>query len=180
MIFVTHEIQSQLDGETAQAHSLRRYLYRRVAGLQTLECSSGGQYISEDLAIAKAMPYRKIRQKGAAWCKWLGLDDSIHSDPLLQAYWTLSAPSDGSAEEPYFWQRQLKECTKGRLKALRTWRQAGADAMQRAAQQRIAPMSDAELAKSKVNPKFARKGTGSRPLKAAANAKPQRGRVREA
>lgn len=180
MIIVTDEFQSQLDTETAQAHSLRRYLYRRVAGLQTLECSSGGQYISEDFAIAKAVPYRKIRQSGAAWCKWLGLDASINSDPLLQAYWTLTAPQDGGAEEPYFWQRQLKECTKGRLKALRKWRQSGADALQRAAHQRIAPMSDTELAKSKVDPMFAKRGTGSRPLRAAANAKPQRGRVREA
>ena len=180
MIFVSNEIQSQFDTEMAQAHSLRRYLYRRVAGLQTLECSSGGQYISEDFAIAKALPYRKIRQKGAAWCNWLGLDTSIHNDPFLHAYWTLTAPQDGSAEAPYFWQKQLKECTKGRLKALRKWREAGAQALQRAAQQRIAPMSDTELSKSKVNPLFAQKGTGSRPLKTSTKTPPQRGRVREA
>lgn len=180
MIFVTHEILSHLDSEKAQSNSLRRYLYRRVAGLQTLECSSRGEYISEDFAIARAFPYRKIRQEGAAWCKWLGLDVSIHSDPFLNAYWTLVAPPDGNAEAPYFWQRALKECTKGRLKALRKWREAGAQAMQRAAQQRSQPLPDSELAKSKVNPLFAKKGAGSRALKSAGNAKPQRGRVREA
>lgn len=180
MIFVSNEIQVQLDTEAAQAHSLRRYLYRRVAGLQTLECSSGGQYISEDLAVAKALPYRKTRQQGMPWCKWLGLDTSIHSDQFLNAYWTLTAPQEGSAEAPYFWQGQLRECTKGRLKALRKWREAGAQALQRAAQQRIEPMSDTDLSKSKVNPLFAKKGTGSRPLKAPAKTPPQRGRVREA
>lgn len=180
MIFVTHEIQYNLDRERAQAHSLRRYLFRRANGLKTLEYSSHGQEIEKARALASSMPFRAVRQKGGDWCDWLGLDVSIQSDIFLTAYFTLCTPDISDPESAYIWQRLLKECGRNKIKALRKWRNAGAEALTRASTQRVAPMSDIEVAKTKVKDLYSKKGTGTRPFKAPArpSAIPPRSRVK--
>lgn len=182
MIFVTHEIQSELDRERRQAHSLRIYLFRRANGLKTLEYSSHGQEVEKARALASAQPFRAVRQKGSDWCDWLGLDVSIRSDGFLTAYFTLCTPDATDPESAYVWQRLLKECGRNKLKALHKWRTAGAEALARASTHRVAPMSDVEASKSKVKDKYAKKGTGTRPFKTPARptAIPPRGRVKEA
>ncbi len=177
MIFVIDENQTPADLEKAQAHSLRRYLMRRASGLKAPEYSYGGMAIERDRALAQALPYRTIRQAGAPWCEWLGLDVSINSDPYLTAFFTLSTPNETDPEADYRWQRLLKECQKDRIKTLRKWRQAGLEALTLAATQRAAPIPDKELAKAKVAPKYAKRGLGGKKLKAIANAKSQRGRA---
>lgn len=181
MIFVTHEIQSEITRERRLANSLRIYLFRRANGLKTLEYSSYGQEIEKARALASAQPFRAVRQKGAGWCDWLGLDTSIQSDNFLTAYFELCTPDATDPESAYIWQRLLKECGRNKLKALRKWRTAGAEALSRASIQRVAPMSDVEVAKTKVKDLYSKKGTGTRPLKAPArpSAIPPRGRVKE-
>lgn len=168
------------NSELAQAHSLRRYLSRRASQLKTLEYSAGGQEVEKTFALAKGLQFRRIRQDGQGWCEWLGLDTSINDDPHLQAFFVLCAPDKDDPEANYRWQRLLKECQSNRLKALRKWRNLGAEAIARAAAQRVAPMSDTELAKIRLKPIYLRKPNGKRPLKAPAKTAPQRGRVREA
>lgn len=181
MLFVSHEIQNEIDRERRQANSLRIYLFRRANGLKTLEYSSHGQEIEKARALASSMPFRTVRQKGADWCDWLGLDTSIQSDGFLTAYFTLSTPDSADPESAYVWQRLLKECGRNKLKALRKWRTAGAEALVRASTQRFAPMSDTEIAKTKVKDLYSKRGSGTRPFKAPTrpSAMPPRGRVKE-
>lgn len=181
MIFVTHEIQSEYDRERRLANSLRIYLFRRANGLKTLEYSSHGQEFEKARALAYAQPFRTVRQKGGNWCDWLGLDISIQSDNFLTAYFALCTPDASDPESAYVWQRLLKECGRNKLKALRKWRTAGAEALSRVSSQRVAPMSDIEVSKSKVKNLYQKKGTGTRPFKATArpSAIPPRGRVKE-
>jgi|GEM_PF-2147139 len=182
MIFVPHEIQSELTRERRLANSLRIYLFRRANGLKTLEYSSNGQEIEKARALASAQPFRAVRQKGSDWCDWLGLDVSIQSDSFLTAYFTLCTPdASDPTESAYIWQRLLKECGRNKIKALRKWRNAGAEALTRASTQRVAPMSDVEVAKTKVKDLYAKKGTGTRPFKVPSrpSAIPPRGRVKE-
>ncbi len=180
MLFVSHEIQNEIDGERRQANSLRIYLYRRANGLKTLEYSSHGQEIERARALASSMPFRAVRQKGRDWCDWLGLDTSIQSDNFLTAYFTLCTPDTSDPESAYIWQRLLKECGRNKIKALRKWRSAGAEALSRASTQRAAPMSDVEVVKTKVKSLYQKKGTGSRPFKTPArpSAMPPRGKVK--
>lgn len=166
--------------EMAQAHSLRRYLFKRASGLKAAEYCSGGMDIEQTRALAEGLPFRKIRQDGQGWCEWLGLDTSIKDDAQLSAFWLLCAPEDADPEANYFWQRLLKECGSNRLKALRKWRILGAEAMTRAAIQRVAPLSHSELAKAKLKPIYLRRANGKKPLKTTAKPTSQRGRVREA
>ncbi|MGQ5718311.1 hypothetical protein [Pseudochrobactrum asaccharolyticum] len=182
MIFVTNEIQDEITRERRQAHSLRIYLYRRANGLKTLEYSSNGQEIEKARALASAQPFRAVRQKGADWDEVLGLDTSIKNDNFLTAYFELCTPDATDPESAYVWQRLLKECGRNKIKALRKWRTAGAEALYRASTQRAAPMSGIEVSKSKVKDKYAKKGTGTRPFKAPIrpSAIPPRGRVKEA
>lgn len=181
MIFLTHEIQSEHDRERRLANSLRIYLFRRAHGLKTLEYSSNGQEIEKARALASAQPFRAVRQQGADWCEFLGLDVSIQSDHLLTSFFTLCTPDSTDPESAYVWQRLLKECGRNKLKALRKWRDAGAEALSRASTQRAAPMSGIEVSKSKVKDKYAKKGTGVRPFKLPSrpSAIPPRGRVKE-
>lgn len=181
MIFVTHEIQNGITRERRLANSLRIYLFRRANDLKTLEYSSHGREIDKTNALASGMPFRAVRQKGADWDEILGLDTSIQSDTFLTAYFTLCTPDATGRESTYVWQRLLKECGRNKLKALRKWRNAGAEALSRASTQRVAPMSDSEVAKTKVKDKYAKKGTGTRPFKAPVrpSAIPPRGRVKE-
>lgn len=181
MTFVPHEIQSEHDRERRQANSLRIYLTRRTRGLKTLEYSSNGQEIEKARALASAQSFRAVRQKGGDWCDWLGLDVSIQSDTFLTAYFTLCTPDASDPESAYIWQRLLKECGRNKIKALRNWRNAGAEVLTRASTQRVAPMSDIEVAKTKVKNLYQKKGTGTRPFKAPArpSAIPPHGRVKE-
>lgn len=181
MLFVTNEIQYEIDRERRQANSLRIYLTRRALGLKTLEYSSHGQEIDKTRALASSVPFRVVRQKGADWCDWLGLDVSIQSDNFLTAYFELCTPDASDPESAYIWQRLLKECGRNKIKTLRRWRTAGAEALARALTQRIAPMSDVEISKTKVKDLYSKKGTGSRPFKALArpSAMPPRGKVKE-
>ncbi len=182
MVFITAEIQGEIDRERRQANSLRIYLYRRANGLKTLEYSSHGQEIDKTRVLAASLLFRAVRQKGADWCDWLGLDTSIQSDNFLTAYFALCTPDASDPESAYIWQRLLKECGRNKLKALRKWRTAGAEALSRSATQRAAPMSDIEASKSKVKNLYQKKGTGTRPFKAPSrpSAIPPRGRVKEA
>ncbi|MFD1792454.1 hypothetical protein ACFSE0_12575 [Ochrobactrum teleogrylli] len=166
--------------EMAQAHSLRRYLFRRSKGLKMSEYSSGGQEIERAYALANAMPFRKIRQDGQPWDVYLGPDTTVKDDVFLQAYFTLCAPDPGDAEASYRWQRLLKECQSNRLKALRKWRNLGAEAISRSAMQRSSRMADSEVAKTKLKPIYLRKPNGKKPLKAPVEPEKPRGRVREA
>lgn len=181
MIFVSHEIQNEIDRERRQANNLRIYLYRRANGLRTLEYSSNGQEIEKARALASSMPFRAVRQKGGDWCEFNGLDVSIKNDNLLTAYFELCTPDASDPESAYVWQRLLKECGRNKLKALRKWRSAGVEALARASTQRVAPMSDSEIAKTKVKDLYSKKGTGTRPFKTPArpSAIPPRGRVKE-
>jgi len=166
--------------EMAQAHSLRRYLFRRANQLKTLEYSANGQEVEKSYALAKGLPFRRVRQEGQPWDEWLGLDTSVQDDPHLQAFFVLCAPDRDDPEANYRWQRLLKECQANRLKALRKWRNLGAEAMTRAAAQRVAPLSDSELAKVKLKPIYLRKASGKKPLKPPAKPTQQRGQRREA
>lgn len=168
------------DIELAQAHSLRRYLSRRATDRKTLEYSSGGMEIERTRALAEGLPFRKIRQDGQGWCEWLGPDTTVQNDPHLQAFFVLCAPDRDDPEAGYRWGRLHKECQSSRLKALRRWRNLGAEAMTRAAIQRVAPLSDAELAKAKLKPIYTRKPNGKKPLKAQPKPSQQRGQRREA
>jgi len=151
--------------EMAQAHSLRRYLFRRASQLKTLEYSASGQEVEKTFALAKGLQFRRVRQEGQGWCEWLGLDTSIKDDAHLQAFFMLCAPDRDDPEANYYWQRMLKECQSNRLRSLRKWRNMGAEAMTRAAAQRVAPLSDSELAKAKLKPIYLRKASGKKPLK---------------
>jgi hypothetical protein len=180
MNFASDLTHTETGPEMAQAHSLRRYLFRRASQLKTLEYSANGQEVEKSYALAKGLPFRRVRQDGQGWCEWLGLDTSVQDDPHLQAFFVLCAPDRDDPEANYRWQRLLKECQANRVKALRKWRNLGAEAMHRAATQRVAPMSDTELAKAKLKSIYLRKPNGKKPLKAPAKSSPQRGRVREA
>jgi len=166
--------------EMAQAHSLRRYLFRRASQLKTLEYSANGQEIERQRALASGLQFRRVRQDGQGWCEWLGRDTSVQGDPHLQAFFALCAPDKDDPEANYRWQRLLKECQSNRLKALRKWRSLGFEAMTRAAAERVAPLSDSELAKAKLRPIYLRRATGKKPLKTPAKPTQQRGRDREA
>ena len=166
--------------EMALAHSLRRYLFRRSKGLKMSEYSSGGQEIEKAYALAHALPFRQIRQDGQPWDIYLGPDTSVRDDTFLQGFFALCAPDPGDPEAPYRWQRLLKECQSNRLKALRKWRTLGAEAISRAAMQRVLPMADSEVAKTRLKPIYLRKPNGKKPLKAPAKQEKPRGRVREA
>jgi len=168
------------DTEMAQAHSLRRYLFRRANQLKTLEYSANGQEVEKSYALAKSLQFRRVRQDGQGWCEWLGADTSIKDDPHLQAFFVLCAPDRDDPEANYRWQRLLKECQANRLKALRKWRNLGAEAMTRAAAQRVAPLSDSDLAKAKLKPIYLRRALGKKPLKTPTKPTQQRGRAREA
>lgn len=180
MTIASDFINMENTAEMAQAHSLRRYLFRRASGLKAAEYSANGQEVEKSYALAKGLPFRRVRQDGQGWCEWLGLDTSIKDDAQLSAFWVLCAPEDGDPEANYFWQRLLKECGSNRLKALRKWKTLGAEAMTRAAAQRVAPLSDSELAKAKLKPIYLRRANGKKPLKTTAKPTSQRGRVREA
>jgi len=166
--------------EMAQAHSLRRYLFRRSKGLKMAEYASGGQEIERSYALANALPFHKIRQDGQPWDMYLGPDTSVKDDVFLQGFFTLCAPDPGDPEAAYRWQRLLKECQSNRLKALRKWRNLGAEAISRATIQRTAPLSDSEVAKTRLKPIYLRKSVGKKPLKAPVEQEKPRGRVREA
>ncbi len=168
------------DTEMAQAHSLRRYLFRRASQLKTLEYSANGQEVEKQRALASGLQFRRVRQEGQGWDEWLGLDTSIKDDPHLQAFFVLCAPDRDDPEANYRWQRLLKECQANRLKALRKWRNLGAEAMTRAAAQRVAPLSDSELAKAKLKAVYLRRAIGKKPLKETAKPEKPRGRGREA
>jgi len=168
------------DTEIAQANSLRIYLFRRASQLKTLEYSANGQEVEKSYALAKGLPFRRVRQDGQGWCEWLGRDTSVQGDPHLQAFFVLCAPDKDDPEANYRWQRLHKECQANRLKALRNWRNLGAEAMTRAASQRVAPLSDSDLAKAKLKPIYLRKASGKKPLKSSPKPTQQRGRAREA
>ncbi|MBO1024752.1 hypothetical protein IPU75_08480 [Ochrobactrum sp. SD129] len=154
--------------EMTLAHSTRRYLFRRSKGLKMAEYSSGGQEIERAFALANALPFRKIRQDGQPWDMYLGPDTTVNDDVFLQAFFTLCAPDPGDPEASYRWQRLLKECQSNRLKALRKWRNLGAEAISRAAMQRTSSMADSEVAKTRLKPIYLRKPNGKKPLKAPA------------
>lgn len=166
--------------EMAQAHSLRRYLFRRSKGLKMAEYTSGGQEVERSYALANALPFRKIRQDGQSWDMYLGPDTSVKDDVFLQAFFTLCAPDPGDPEASYRWQRLLKECQSNRLKALRKWRNLGAEAISRAAMQRTSPMADSDVAKTKLKPIYLRKSVGKKPLKAPVEPEKPRGRAQKA
>lgn len=166
--------------ELAQAHSLRRYLFRRANQLKTLEYSANGQEVEKSYALAKGLPFRRVRQEGQPWDDWLGPDTTVQSDPHLQAFFVLCAPDKNDPEANYRWQRLLKECQSNRLKALRKWKTLGAEAMTRAAAQRVTSLSDSELAKAKLRPIYLRRAMGKKPLKSQPKPSQQRGRAREA
>ncbi|ANG95787.1 hypothetical protein A8A54_04375 [Brucella pseudogrignonensis] len=166
--------------EMALAHSTRRYLFRRSKGLKMAEYSSGGQEIERSYALANALPFRKIRQDGQPWDVYLGPDTTVKDDIFLQGFFALCAPDPSDPEASYCWQRLLKECQSNRLKALRKWRNLGAEAISRAAMQRTSPMADTEVAKTKLKPIYLRKAVGKKPLKAPAKPSQPRGKVREA
>lgn len=166
--------------EMAQAHSLRRYLFRRSKGLKMAEYTSGGQEVEKAFALANALPFRKIRQDGQPWDVYLGSDTSVKDDIFLQGFFALCAPDPSDPEASYRWQRLLKECQSNRLKAIRKWRTLGAEAILRAAMQRTASMTDSEVAKTRLKPIYLRKPNGKKPLKAPAKPSQPRGKVREA
>ncbi|KAB2673075.1 hypothetical protein F9K77_07080 [Ochrobactrum sp. LMG 5442] len=180
MTIATDLIYAENGTEMAQAHSLRRYLVRRAAGKKTSEYTAHGMEIEKDRALATGVQFRRVRQDGQGWCEWLGLDTSIQYDALLQAYFSLCMPNgkDGDPDIVHFLNQRLKECQSNRLKALRRWRTLGAEAMARAAAQRVSPMSNTELAKAKLKPIYLRKPSGKKPLKAPAKPTPPRGRTR--
>lgn len=180
MTIATDPIHSKNTEEMAQGHSLRRYLYRRVTGHKMAEYSSHGQEIERSYALANALPFRKIRQDGQQWCEWIGPDTTVKDDIFLQGFFALCAPGTGDPEASYRWQRLLKECQSNRLKALRKWRNLGAEAISRAAMQRTSPMADTEVAKTKLKPIYLRRSVGKKPLKAPEKPSQPRGRVREA
>ncbi|WP_226622333.1 hypothetical protein [Brucella anthropi] len=166
--------------EMAQAHSLRRYLFRRSKGLKMAEYSSGGQEVEKAFALANALPFRRIRQDGQPWDIYLGPDTSVRDDIFLQGFFALCAPDPGDPEASYRWQRLLKECQSNRLNALRKWKTLGAEAISRAAMQRMTSMADSEVAKTRLKPIYLRKPNGKKPLKAPAKPSQSRGKVREA
>lgn len=180
MTIATDQSNIENTVEMAQAHSLRRYLFRRSKGLKMAEYTSGGQEVERSYALANALPFLKIRQDGQPWDMYLGPDTTVKDDVFLQAFFTLCAPDPGDPEASYRWQRLLKECQSNRLKAFRKWRNLGADAISRAAMQRTAPLSDSEVAKTKLKPIYLRKANGKKPLKAPAKQEKPRGGVREA
>lgn len=180
MTIATDLTNAENGTELAQAHSLRRYLFRRASQLKTQEYSANGQEVEKSYALAKGLQFRRVRQDGQPWDEWLGLDTSIKDDPHLQAFFVLCAPDKDDPEANYRWQRLLKECQANRVKALRRWRTLGAEAMTRAAMQRVAPLSDSEVAKTRLKSIYLRKPNGRKPLKVAAKPTQQRGRVREA
>lgn len=180
MTIATDALHIENTEELAQAHSLRRYLFRRSKGLKMSEYSGGGQEIEKAYALANAMQFVKIRQDGQPWDMYLGPDTSVRDDVFLQGFFALCAPDPGDPEASYRWQRLLKECQSNRLKALRKWRTLGAEAISRAAMQRVSPMADSEVAKTRLKPIYLRKPNGKKPLKAPAKQEKPRGRVREA
>ena len=168
MTIATDLHHTENTAEMALAHTTRRYLFRRSKGLKMSEYMSGGQEVEKAFALANALPFRKIRQDGQPWDIYLGPDISVRDDAFLQGFFTLCAPDPSDPEAPYRWQRLLKECQSNRLKALRKWRTLGAEAISRAAMQRTAPLSDSEVAKTKLKPIYLRKSVGKKPLKAPA------------
>ncbi len=180
MTIATDQSNAENTVEMALAHSTRRYLFRRSKGLKMSEYTSGGQEVERSYALANALQFIKIRQDGQPWDIYLGPDTSVRDDIFLQGFFTLCAPDPGDPEASYRWQRLLKECQSNRLKALRKWRNLGAEAISRAAMQRSSPLGESEVAKTRLKPIYLRKSNSRKPLKALAKQEEPRGRAQKA
>lgn len=119
-----------VDPDIAVSHALRRYIVARAAGRVAAEYAraddigSIGVWYGCDVPKGERIDgkkYKRIRIPGAPWCRYLGRDVSIASDPDLQALFeVLEGGPDG-----WTWTILKGEVTRNRMKALRSWRSRG-------------------------------------------------------
>ncbi len=168
MIFVSHQNQIDHNNERAQAHALRRYVRDKAAGRRAGEYVYPARYGKGLIVLIgcdkEVQPnWQRFRRPGP-WCDVLGHDTSIKDDPMLMAYLEMQSEDDPK-EEIHEWNRMLKEVTRDRVKALRTFRNRGLEILARQTRRQSSVTLPAADAKALVSSKYAKKGDGVRPLK---------------
>jgi len=166
MIFVTHKIDHH--GEKAQADALRRYVREKAAGRKAPEYVYPVNHGKGLIALVRcekgSQPKAQRFRKPGPWCETLGHDTSISSDSALMAFLEMKS-TDDPKEDAHEWSRLLREVSRDRVKALRTFRTKGFEIMARQARRQSSTALPPADAKALVSPKYMKRGEGIRPLK---------------
>lgn len=177
MIFVTHKIDHH--GERAQADALRRYVREKAAGRKAPEYVYQLQHAGGIVALVrcgkdqtdngKTKIFPQRFRKPGPWCETLGHDTSIADDCALMAFLEMKS-TDDPKESSHEWSRLLREVSRDRIKAVRTFRNRGFEILARQARRQSSTALPPADAKALVSAKYAKRGEGVRPLKLAKTA----------